>query len=550
MNHLTDEQLSAFLDGALAAADRAACEAHVEACEACRVRLAETGSLDESLERSLEHDPGDAYFESFAERVAVRIAAEGARSRPQAAETLGALRRFWKWVSSPRGLALSGSTLALLLIAGLAVVRFQDRDRTAFELHQAAPSPVGSTLRERESKLDAQQHGEAAPLPAAVPPGQVVPEGASDAAPSPGFATSPAAPSLPSGARPEAARMQEVERNAAGDEVPARAPSPAAPPSQSGSASPLGQMKQRSIAPATGGTASKSAPAPQAATAPSPAPLSASDASPPARGRGTAPSEADARDQGLRAEESQAKRSADRAIVPCGTVRDSRGRAVSGAQVLVVNDVTRTARTGADGSFCLSRLEPGDQLSVLRVGYEPARITVTDGTSLALVMEPVGTLGPEAGKGLAVPGAPQAFKQEGTPSGASKSLANTPAKSAAPAPDVYSSQPAAVRDSVAAAREAARVARRDRAAVAMDGAAVRWDAVTALVAGAALHDARFQALSLRREALGLAPTAERANRFQADLRVYLAKAPTSLPEYATARRWQSEFDTRNKALYR
>ena len=114
MKHLTDEQLSALLDGALPAAEHAACEAHLEGCDACRARLAEADALDDTLEQSLTHDPGEAYFESFADRVAARIAGQGAGSAAGSArpERTGG-RSLWGWLLSPRGLAMAGSTAAL-----------------------------------------------------------------------------------------------------------------------------------------------------------------------------------------------------------------------------------------------------------------------------------------------------------------------------------------------------------------------------------------------------------------------------------------------------
>jgi hypothetical protein len=65
-----------------------------------------------------------------------------------------------------------------------------------------------------------------------------------------------------------------------------------------------------------------------------------------------------------------------------------------------------------------------------------------------------------------------------------------------------------------------------------------------------LHDARFQALSLRRESLSVTPTSERLTRFNADLERFLAQAPHHLPEYATALRWKTTLEPKNKALYR
>ncbi len=300
--------------------------------------------------------------------------------------------------------------------------------------------------------------------------------------------------------------MQELRRNESGEYVPVRPPAPPAAPV----------------------TTSNEAPAAKAALA---------------------PTEGAVRTSGTRAEEKEQLSASAEPLAPCGTVRDSRGRAVSGAQVMVVNDVTRTSRTGPDGSFCLSRLERGDQLSVLRVGYEPVRITVGDASPLAVVMEPVGTLGPEAGKLLTPKGTPSAL-MHGFTTDASKALTPTPQKAVAPVPDLYVTQSVAVREAVAGAREAARLARRDRAALAMDAAATRWDAIAALVAGSALHDARFQALSLRRESLGVEPNAARLSRFNDGLRLFLAEAPHDLPEYGTALRWKAQGSPTDKSLYR
>ena len=80
MTHLTDEQLNALHDGALAAAELAAAEAHVAACEICREALVGLAALDASLDAALEYDAGEAYFADFARRVDARISAEVAAS--------------------------------------------------------------------------------------------------------------------------------------------------------------------------------------------------------------------------------------------------------------------------------------------------------------------------------------------------------------------------------------------------------------------------------------------------------------------------------------
>src|SRR5690349_6207148 len=140
MNHLSDEQLSALLDDALTPGERATCDAHVAGCDACRARLADLSALDESLGKALTRDPGEGYFADFADRVAKRIAAGGATpARPRR-------RSLWSWLTSPRGLALAGSTAALLVTAGIAWMRFHGEQDASRALREAtspvAPSPA------------------------------------------------------------------------------------------------------------------------------------------------------------------------------------------------------------------------------------------------------------------------------------------------------------------------------------------------------------------------------------------------------------------------
>src|SRR5262249_315953 len=82
-------------------------------------------------------------------------------------------------------------------------------------------------------------------------------------------------------------------------------------------------------------------------------------------------------------------------LAPCGTGRDPRGPALAGAQVTAMHDGVRTARSGPDGAFCLESLRAGDTLTVLRVGFDPLQLVVGRETSLALEMQPVGTLPPQ-----------------------------------------------------------------------------------------------------------------------------------------------------------
>jgi len=111
VNHLTDEQISRRVDGALQGRALAEVEAHLAACAACREALATLVANDEALRPALTHDPGPEYFETFAARVEDRIRAAGlsgaqARERPAA------------W-GSPRRLAWIGG-LAALVVGGAA----------------------------------------------------------------------------------------------------------------------------------------------------------------------------------------------------------------------------------------------------------------------------------------------------------------------------------------------------------------------------------------------------------------------------------------------
>jgi anti-sigma factor RsiW len=69
MSHLTPDQLSAYVDQALDEAEREAAEQHLATCMECLHELADVARLQRELEHALVRDPGDAYFETFADRV-------------------------------------------------------------------------------------------------------------------------------------------------------------------------------------------------------------------------------------------------------------------------------------------------------------------------------------------------------------------------------------------------------------------------------------------------------------------------------------------------
>ena len=614
MKHLTEEQLSALLDDALPAGLRAAAEAHLAECDACRTRLAEASALDESLGRSLAHDPGEAYFADFAERVGRRIAASAPRQeRPRA----------WGF----RRLALAGSTVALLATAGLAWMRFHEDDATRV-LRGAAPRPMpfmGARSAPRPGREQPSHAGEERARLAAPP-----------AAATPSPATAETAP--PPGSSAATLRAQEVRRLPSGEEAPVppypaagntdrlneREGANAAPPPAP--ATPLATIKRRAlgsakdesfrdsraVAPAepvapsetraqpttaeekvkssASEQASKGASeqaqkvasepqraAPSVPTAaaprrqpadtthrkpssawgtlkylftsppnPPPGPASGAmgSAAPEPQPASGAPSTGNAPELSRQPALEPRSRRGGRSVVAmlqvsaadtlpgCGSVRDARGQPIAGAQLTAMHDGVRTARTGPDGRFCFDVLRAGDTLTVLHVGFDPLQIVVGPRTLLALQLEPVGTLGPEAGGLLTKGGAPTAQPSAGEREAGSSHFA--------PAPDVYAGQPEEIRDAVAAAREATGVARRERSAAGFEKAADLWTAVGARLSGAASYDARFQSLAALREALRAEPTADRAARLRQELAAFVAASPRSLPERATAVRWQSE----------
>jgi hypothetical protein len=539
MKHLTDDQLSARLDDALPERERAEADAHLAGCEACRARLAEYVVLEESLGRVLAPDPGEAYFADFAERVSARIAAESpavpagvsaaadmraAADGADAADVTGATRAAprrspWRWLFSPAGLSLAGSTAVLVMVAGLAWMRFQRHDGAdALRTREEPAVPVPDWAAPAPDSFLVQ------PAPTT---GQRAPSATSDAAP-------------PAGA----SRAREVVTTPSGDEAPARAghppkagPAPAADRLQQRDAAtpatPFAEMKRRALIPAQEKqqVRQEGATSDAASGAPAPAPATTSLRAP-------APSEAK-----LQANEMQVTAEV---VPPCGTVHDTRGQPIAAAQIVALGGETRATRSGADGRFCMPSLKVGDTLSVWRVGYNPVRVVVASATSLALRMEPISTLGPEGGR-MAVG---RAQESETRSLDARTESGRLRFNAVAPKADVYASQPAEIRLAAADARSATDRARREGTAGAYERAASRWERIGAMATGQAMYDARFQAIAALREAHRLAPTWDRASHLRARLAQFVAIAPRTLPERDTAVRWQGELAARPKASYR
>lgn len=222
MSHLSDDQLSARLDisGDADAAAAAAADRHLADCAECRERLAALSELDASLKGALTHDPGDAYFASFADRVTARIAATPAEAPAQAAAApaRGAVRTsggggFFGWLLSPRGLTLAGSMAGVAVVAALAYVLTRDGGADRFAQQVAPKSEVGATAdaqppAETQSapattEAPAPQSDEATPTPAPA----ARKEAATSATPAPVARTMPSA------------RAREVRTDASGEPV-------------------------------------------------------------------------------------------------------------------------------------------------------------------------------------------------------------------------------------------------------------------------------------------------------------------------------------------
>ncbi len=148
MNHLTEDQLSALADGgpvlragASAAAAREEAERHLESCTACRDALAGLLAQDRDLRGALEHDPGDAYFETFAARVGGRIRAAGLRGA-QARAPEG--RGLADWFRSPRKLAVVGVVATVVVGAGIVMLSTRE---------VSLPVRHGGPLEERSAQV-------------------------------------------------------------------------------------------------------------------------------------------------------------------------------------------------------------------------------------------------------------------------------------------------------------------------------------------------------------------------------------------------------------
>ena len=579
MKHLTDEELGAYMDGALKGRDAEAAGRHIAGCQPCREALAELAIQDESLKPALSHDPGEAYFERFATRVEGRIAAGAAsRAHPRGAFDLG---RFFR---SPRALAWAGGVAVVVVGGGLALMTGRDsvlpglRDRDlAARLERAAPAeekraqssearqvplPVPPPSAEDAEGTAPSAAGEpaqegsgvATPVPATgngvgaldarrAPPASMAKEQvespversvprarpARDAktrgdefAPVPSPA--PPATSAPAGPRPASpSRMMEVRRNEAGEEVPVRPPTvsrfaPPPSPSTASGADRTGLVVKKRFA----------------------EPLDALKQSAPTESVGAKDVRDKAREYSfaqpptrtatpLTAGQAAPARIAEGETRVCGEVRDAAGRPIVGAQV-VLTDLGRAAATDATGRFCMSAPSGEHPLSVMAVGYVESR-------------QRVRTEDAEAGVRVTL-AAVSVLEEKGMFRGGRAAPARVPVASTSeprsqpPEPrDRYSVLSDTVRRVVREAQRIEADASALRSAAHFDMAARAWErALRRLAEGPLEIETRRHLAEARYRAWEIGPNSRRALVAVEALTAYVGRAPAG-PERDEAARW-------------
>jgi len=80
--HLTIQQLSSYLDGQLSESSADHTRQHLAECEECASKYAALEEQETLLTGALTHDPGDAFFDTFANGVQDRILSDAAAPKP------------------------------------------------------------------------------------------------------------------------------------------------------------------------------------------------------------------------------------------------------------------------------------------------------------------------------------------------------------------------------------------------------------------------------------------------------------------------------------
>jgi hypothetical protein len=510
VNHLTPDELSAHLDGATTGATRQRAEAHLAGCEICRAALAELAARDRALRSTLEHDPGDAYFETFAARVEDRIRARGlrgAQSRLGAGGWLG-------WMRSPRRLAWVGAVAAV--IGGAAIVILSSR-----EIHRPMVNPA------LESKLS-----DVAPLK------ERAAQGARDQA----GATARLSPeemtrlerdqAQPSAAKPSLREQTKGEVGLVSRALPSEEAAPAAPPAAAREEQSLARPSTPSDE-AAGGTTPARLQQSQRNASGEDVPVHSNFAAPPPKAAVGSTSLKDAKRQAAPLQNAPSAPSAD-ALAPlpagqtrlCGRVVDPNGRPVSGA-VVALADRGLTVSSDAEGAFCMDAPEGLHELTAMAIGYESTRLQVHvegETSQASVILRPVSVLG---GGALAKKSTPPAFRLDG---GSAQSVPS-------PLKNPQSSHDRQALDQAWAARDSAIA---QHTAAAFDAAAKAWSRVVPLAApGPPQLQSRALQAEMSHQAWKLGPTSTRANTARAAIDAYLREAPSG-PARDQAVTWRRE----------
>jgi hypothetical protein len=195
------ERLSAYLDGELPAAERAALEAHLAACDACAARLSALAEADRLAARQPLPEPPPGYFDAFPGRV---------RSRLEAAPARRPLRlAAWTWAAAAALLVAVLAPLVLERAPAPGVSRALPQE-TAAGPRAPSASDTGALPPAQPQARSSGAAGDAAPR--AVPPPAPQPPGGGE--PGPAAAQNAAPPRPPDAAaqaKPEAVFAREPE---------------------------------------------------------------------------------------------------------------------------------------------------------------------------------------------------------------------------------------------------------------------------------------------------------------------------------------------------
>jgi hypothetical protein len=550
MKHLNERDMSGVLDGELRGEAMWRAQQHLERCPVCRDALSAMAAQDRSLRAPLSHDPGEEYFDSFADRVTARIAAA---PKASASEVLRSPFGV-SWWQSPRKLALVGTVTAVIAGAGLVMISSRNaglptlaNKETAQHLDQTAPAK--------------QNENEAMPGTAAGPgPGDLRADRSKDDGTGAKLQTGASGGSANAGdelartSPPGAAspgRQQKVMSSPSGeDRAPAAngfTPPPPASSAETREVDRLRETKRRLIgAPAREAQESAKAPAeppapmreesgsPAPAAAPLPVQMSKHVSAPASRSA---------------AERERMATDAGPARRVCGVVRDASGRPL--ARVLVTaTDAAGNETSDGSGRFCLE-LPPGPHdLQLLAVGFRSAQIRVpaTSGEELAATMQAVSVIEGGGVAGLRDRAEKSSLKQgltsttqapmaSGTLSGSGETLAGDET--------ALKALPDSLRDAVAAVMKLQSGAETLGRANALDAAAAAWERVlpqmppgrSELEARARLAECRFRAWQISRDS-------KRAERAMDALTAFIVRTPSGDRRSAVAARWIDQIHER------